>query len=43
VALGAEVESPPVDIARRLIHAIWHLLTRNQQFAARGAAVRLSA
>ena len=32
-----------VDIARRLAHAIWHMLTRNQAFAPRGAAVRLAA
>ena len=32
-----------VDIARRLAHAIWHMLTRNQQFAPRGAAFRLAA
>jgi transposase len=33
----------PVDIARRLAHAIWHMLTRSQKFAPRGAAVRLAA
>ncbi len=38
---GAKVAQ--VDIARRLAHAIWHMLTRNQQFAPRGAAVRLAA
>jgi transposase len=38
---GAKVAQ--VDIARRLTHAIWHMLTRNQQFAPRGAAVRLAA
>jgi transposase len=32
-----------VDIARRLAHAIWHMLTRNQKFAPRGAALRLAA
>jgi transposase len=32
-----------VDIARRLAHAIWHMLTRNQRFAPRGAASRLAA
>jgi transposase len=32
-----------VDIARRLTHAIWHMLTRNQQFAPRGATVPLAA
>ncbi len=31
-----------VDIARRLAHAIWHMLTRNEKFAPRGAAVRLA-
>ena len=38
---GANVAQ--VDIARGLTHAIWHMLTRNQQFAPRGAAVRLAA
>ena len=38
---GAKVAQ--VDIARRLTHAIWHMLTRNQQFAPRGAAFRLAA
>jgi transposase len=38
---GAKVAQ--VDIARRLTHAIWHMLTRNQEFAPRGAAVRLAA
>ena len=33
---GAKVAQ--VDIARRLSHAIWHMLTRNQEFAPRGAA-----
>jgi len=32
-----------IDIARRLAHAIWHMLTRNQEFAPRGAALRLAA
>jgi transposase len=32
-----------IDIARRLAHAIWHMLTRNQKFAPRGAALRLPA
>jgi transposase len=32
-----------IDIARRLAHAIWHMLTRNQPFAPRGAAFRLAA
>jgi transposase len=38
---GAKVAQ--VDIARRLAHAIWHMLTRNEQFAPRGAAFRLAA
>jgi transposase len=32
-----------IDIARRLAHALWHMLTRNQKFAPRGAAFRLAA
>ena len=38
---GAKVAQ--VDVARRLAHAIWHMLTRNQEFAPRGAAFRLVA
>jgi transposase len=38
---GAKVAQ--IDIARRLAHAIWHMLSRNQQFAPRGAAFRLAA
>jgi len=38
---GAKVAQ--VDIARRLTHAIWHMLSRHQQFAPRGAAFRLAA
>jgi transposase len=38
---GAKVAQ--VDIARRLAHAIWHMLTRNETFAPRGAAFRLAA
>ncbi|HMA27996.1 MAG TPA: IS110 family transposase [Solirubrobacterales bacterium] len=38
---GARVAQ--VDVARRLAHAIWHMLTRNQAFAPRGAAFRLAA
>ena len=38
---GAKVAQ--IDIARRLCHAIWHMLTRNQEFAPRGAAFRLAA
>jgi transposase len=38
---GAKVAQ--VEIARRLAHAIWHMLTRNQEFAPRGAAFRLAA
>jgi len=38
---GAKVAQ--IDIARRLAHAIWHMLSRNQPFAPRGAASRLAA
>jgi transposase len=38
---GAKVAQ--VDIARRLAQAIWHMLTRNERFAPRGAALRLAA
>jgi transposase len=38
---GAKVAQ--IDIARRLAHAIWHMLTRNEGFAPRGAAFRLAA
>jgi transposase len=38
---GAKVAQ--VDIAHRLAHATWHMLTRNQQFAPRGATFRLAA
>ena len=38
---GAKVAQ--VDVARRLAHAIWHMLTRNEEFAPRGAAFRLAA
>ena len=38
---GAKVAQ--IDIARRLAHAIWHMLTRSQEFAPRGAAFRLAA
>jgi transposase len=38
---GAKVAQ--IDIARRLAHAIWHMLTRNQEFAPRGATLRLAA
>ena len=38
---GAKVAQ--IDIARRLAHAIWHMLTRNQPFAPRGATFRLTA
>ena len=38
---GAKVAQ--IDIARRLAHAIWHMLTRNEEFAPRGAARRLAA
>ncbi len=32
-----------VDIPRRLAHAIWHMLSRKEKFAPRGAAFRLAA
>jgi hypothetical protein len=38
---GAKVAQ--VDIARRLTHAIWHMPSRNQQFAPKGATFRLAA
>ena len=38
---GAKVAQ--VDIARRLAHAIWHMLTRNQEFAPGGARFRMAA
>jgi transposase len=38
---GAKVAQ--VDIARRLAHAIWHMLSRNEKFAPRGATFRLAA
>jgi transposase len=38
---GAKVAQ--IDVARRLCHAIWHMLTRNEEFAPRGAAFRLAA
>jgi len=38
---GAKVAQ--IEIARRLAHAIWHMLTRNEEFAPRGAALRLAA
>ena len=38
---GAKVAQ--VDLARRLSHAIWHMLTRNQPFAPAGAASPLAA
>ena len=38
---GAKVAQ--IDIARRLSHAIWHMLSRNEQFSPRGAAFRLAA
>ena len=38
---GAKVAQ--IDIARRLAHAIWHMLSRKQKFAPRGAAFRLAA
>jgi transposase len=38
---GAKVAQ--IDVARRLCHAIWHMLTRGETFAPRGAALRLAA
>jgi len=38
---GAKVAQ--VDIARRLTHAIWHMLSEDQQFAPSGAAFRRAA
>ena len=38
---GAKVAQ--IEIARRLAQAIWHMLTRNEQFAPRGATFRLAA
>ena len=38
---GAKVAQ--IDIARRLAHAIWHMLSRSEKFAPRGAALRLAA
>ncbi len=38
---GAKVAQ--IDIARRLAHAIWHMLSREEKFAPRGAAFRLAA
>jgi transposase len=38
---GAKVAQ--VDIARRLAHAIWHMLSRGEKFAPRGASLRLAA
>jgi transposase len=38
---GAKVAQ--IDIARRLAHAIWHMLSRKEEFAPRGAAFRLAA
>ena len=37
---GAKVAQ--IDVARRLAHAIWHMLTRSETFAPRGAAFRLA-
>jgi transposase len=38
---GAKVAQ--IEIARRLAHAIWHMLTRKEEFAPRGVALRLAA
>jgi len=37
---GAKVAQ--IDTARRLTHAVWHMLTRNETFAPRGATFRLA-
>ena len=37
---GAKVAQ--IDTARRLTHAIWHMLSRNETFAPRGATFRLA-
>ena len=37
---GAKVAQ--IDVARRLAHAIWHMLSRKQNFAPRGAVSRLA-
>jgi hypothetical protein len=42
-ANNAAPRSPQLDTARRLTHAIWHMLTRHHKFAPQGAAVRLGA
>jgi transposase len=42
-ANSAARKSAQVDIARRLSHAIWHMLSRKEKFAPRGAAFRLAA
>jgi len=38
---GAKVAQ--VEIARRLAHAIWHLPSRQEKFAPRGATLHLAA
>ena len=38
---GAKVAQ--IDLARRLTEAIWHMLTRNQPFAPKGATDPLAA
>jgi hypothetical protein len=35
--------SRTIDLARRLTEAIWHMLTRNQPFAPKGATDPLAA
>ena len=32
-----------IDLSRKLIEAIWHMLTRNQPFSPAGAPIRLAA
>jgi transposase len=43
VRQAARAKVAQVDVARRLAHAIWHMLTRGEEFAPRGAAFRLAA
>lgn len=43
IGRGRGAKIGQVDIARRLTHAIWHMLIRNQPFAPAGAALPLAA
>jgi hypothetical protein len=42
-ASSAAPKSPRYDLARRLAEAIWHMLTREQPFAPKGATDPLAA